>query len=664
MVTQQVVAPPSHAVIFVTLTVREGRESDFRELLPSVGGIARSVSFRYPDGDLLCVVGLGSALWDRLVFHGDDASIVGIAAASDNAPVALPADVRDLPTAVPNAISQLRLDGVGGPYSLLLCADLYTRVAEKTDEGYPVSHHLARMLEDENRIIWAPGLDEGRARRVRARRRLRAAPRIRRVHRLPLAHGRRCHALPRGDPPIGLPAFAFASRALVVGDTKQLAPVWSVDEETDRETAEAAGIDASAWESDLRRRGLTCSARSSRMRASMHATRWSHAGGELGLFLSEHFRCHPDIIGFCNALLYDGLLEPRPPASDSLLHSVSPAFVFQPVPGSMDSPSGSSRVNQVEAEHVAHWIVENYGQCLRRYNTNIEDADKRVPADKLIGVVTPFAAQASLIRRTMRNVAATSGVDLPGPVERLVTVGTAHRLQGAERPIILFSPVYGEQSDRSSSIDMNRELMNVAVSRAKDLFLVLGAKKRWGNGPVFEVMSSFATLVEPQLGTVPDHGSDLDEETRAEDAASPTTTGAHETVDEDGRALDPSPLPAHSAAEERAQPLVPPTREPVGVTAMLASWRETGILRPEDATLTPRELNARLHEIGVLVMGENKEEKNRKKEKKEWRPSRLAHVLGLSEELRTGAVGRTYYMLLYSPKLQRLLLELYRDGAL
>lgn len=96
---------------------------------------------------------------DRAIFHGSAAAgIGGIAPTSSNAPLPLPTDVRQVSDTVARALSALRLAGVGGPYSLLLSADLYTAVAETTDHGYPIVDHLARLLHDGD-AIWAPALD-------------------------------------------------------------------------------------------------------------------------------------------------------------------------------------------------------------------------------------------------------------------------------------------------------------------------------------------------------------------------------------------------------------------------------------------------------------------------------------------------------------------------
>ena len=95
---------------------------------------------------------------DRAVFEGyADAGITGIRQSSSNPALTLPAEVREYPTVVSQAVSALRLAGVSGPYSLLLSADAYTMVSETSDHGYPIREHLARVLDGE--IIWAPAID-------------------------------------------------------------------------------------------------------------------------------------------------------------------------------------------------------------------------------------------------------------------------------------------------------------------------------------------------------------------------------------------------------------------------------------------------------------------------------------------------------------------------
>jgi uncharacterized linocin/CFP29 family protein len=95
---------------------------------------------------------------DGAVFDGYAAAgIVGIRKGTSNPALTLPADVREYPEAVAQALSRLRLVGVNGPYSVLLGADAYTALAETSDHGYPVLEHVKRLVDD--KIIWAPAVE-------------------------------------------------------------------------------------------------------------------------------------------------------------------------------------------------------------------------------------------------------------------------------------------------------------------------------------------------------------------------------------------------------------------------------------------------------------------------------------------------------------------------
>ncbi|KIQ61640.1 peroxidase [Kitasatospora griseola] len=63
---QPVLADLTGAAVFLVLTVEEGGERAVRDLLPDLGGLARSVSTRAPHDGLSLVVGIGSDAWDRL----------------------------------------------------------------------------------------------------------------------------------------------------------------------------------------------------------------------------------------------------------------------------------------------------------------------------------------------------------------------------------------------------------------------------------------------------------------------------------------------------------------------------------------------------------------------------------------------------------------------
>jgi uncharacterized linocin/CFP29 family protein len=95
---------------------------------------------------------------DRAIFDGYPAAgIEGVRQGTSNPLMTLPVDVRDYPDAIAQALSQLRLVGVNGPYSVLLSVDAYTGLSETRDHGYPVLEHIKRLVDGE--IIWAPALE-------------------------------------------------------------------------------------------------------------------------------------------------------------------------------------------------------------------------------------------------------------------------------------------------------------------------------------------------------------------------------------------------------------------------------------------------------------------------------------------------------------------------
>src|SRR5499427_7021165 len=95
---------------------------------------------------------------DRAIFEGYPAAgIGGIRQGTSNPVMTLPADVRHYPDAVAQALSQLRMVGVNGPYSVLLGAGEYTALAETRDHGYPVLEHVKRIVD--GNLIWAPAIE-------------------------------------------------------------------------------------------------------------------------------------------------------------------------------------------------------------------------------------------------------------------------------------------------------------------------------------------------------------------------------------------------------------------------------------------------------------------------------------------------------------------------
>ena len=97
---------------------------------------------------------------DRAVFDGYAAGgMEGIRAAASNPAVPLPSDVGHYPEAVAHAVGRLRLAGVEGPYALVLGGDAYMAASGGSDDGYPIYHHVERIVD--GGVIWAPAIEGG-----------------------------------------------------------------------------------------------------------------------------------------------------------------------------------------------------------------------------------------------------------------------------------------------------------------------------------------------------------------------------------------------------------------------------------------------------------------------------------------------------------------------
>jgi uncharacterized linocin/CFP29 family protein len=93
------------------------------------------------------------------VFHGYPAGgIDGIAARSAHRPLSLGPEPSRYSEAVASAVQMLMGTGVGGPFGLALSSDLWAKVVETIEGGYPLIEHLRRTLEGGS-IVLAPGLE-------------------------------------------------------------------------------------------------------------------------------------------------------------------------------------------------------------------------------------------------------------------------------------------------------------------------------------------------------------------------------------------------------------------------------------------------------------------------------------------------------------------------
>tara|TARA_R110002051_G_scaffold90269_3_gene158994 strand:+ start:57171 stop:60677 length:3507 start_codon:yes stop_codon:yes gene_type:complete len=271
-------------------------------------------------------------------------------------------------------------------------------------------------------------------------------------------------------PEVAAASFALAKQALVIGDTEQIEPIWSIPAAVDIGNLMSAGLlshdnvddDYAAFCTSGR------SAANGSVMAIAQATSRYHYDPDLarGMYLYEHRRCYDSIIEYCNALCYKGKLQPRrgPKPNGGL-----PGLGYLHVDGMCQQSNGGSRQNLLEAQTIAAWIQANQAELKDHYNKELWE---------IIGVITPFGAQTQAIVQAC----AALGINT-GKGDGQMTVGTVHSFQGAERPVVIFSAVYSKHAD-GAFIDRKDSMLNVAVSRAKDSFLVFGDMDLFSQLPI------------------------------------------------------------------------------------------------------------------------------------------------------------------------------------
>ncbi|MDE6408425.1 MAG: DUF2726 domain-containing protein, partial [Anaeroplasmataceae bacterium] len=159
------------------------------------------------------------------------------------------------------------------------------------------------------------------------------------------------------------------------------------------------------------------------------------------------YRCPKQIIGFSNTRIYSNQLE---------------------IKKNEDGDKHLEIIKTLPGNHARKNDLGEGGQYNQREIDEIVELLKDLPTDKTIGIVTPYRRQAELLKET-----------LPENIE----VGTIHTFQGREQQIIIFSTVansaedYIKDDEIIKSFINNEQLINVAITRAKEKFILVTSDK-------------------------------------------------------------------------------------------------------------------------------------------------------------------------------------------
>jgi superfamily I DNA and/or RNA helicase len=87
---------------------------------------------------------------------------------------------------------------------------------------------------------------------------------------------------------------------------------------------------------------------------------------------------------------------------------------------------------------------------------------------KEVGIITPYKDQErELINRFGYRLGQNN-------FSKESKIGTVHKFQGVEYKVIIFSMVISREQDTLSFINIDPSMINVAVSRSKEVFMVVG----------------------------------------------------------------------------------------------------------------------------------------------------------------------------------------------
>lgn len=186
---------------------------------------------------------------------------------------------------------------------------------------------------------------------------------------------------------------------------------------------------------------------------------WLSAGhatlpAELGYFLADSWRMHPELCEKISRLSYDGQLQSAPAAGERKLHG-RPAGV-ETVMVNQD-PGNEKENKQSSPEEAAEVLNQLRAHLGLQWTPGKGAAPRPLDQDDFL-VVAAYNSQVHLVRATL-DEAGLSGV----------RVGTVDKFQGQEAPVVLVTMACADPAaaPRGMEFLLNRNRINVAVSRGQ-----------------------------------------------------------------------------------------------------------------------------------------------------------------------------------------------------
>ncbi|MCX6664988.1 MAG: DEAD/DEAH box helicase [Euryarchaeota archaeon] len=246
------------------------------------------------------------------------------------------------------------------------------------------------------------------------------------------------------DIPSAFPLFYRAKQVVIIGDPKQLKHISMLREIEDRSIAAEKKIEGFFLDFSYSKNSLYDL-----------GEKTIGISDEKPFFLNEHYRSHDDVIAFSNNYFYDKRLIILTDEQRLLKENGVPFGIhWNDIQG--QTIASKSPYNLEEVDCVLALLSE-----LKQLNLS----------DASFGVVTLFRAQMEIILEKINQRDSLRDMN--------ITVGTAHRFQGDEKDVILFSPAISKGIKQGTLhwVHSTQQLLNVAITRARSTVFVVGDKQ-------------------------------------------------------------------------------------------------------------------------------------------------------------------------------------------
>lgn len=280
-----------------------------------------------------------------------------------------------------------------------------------------------------------------------------------------------------------------AKRMILVGDHKQLAPV------VDDDVIEKLNAD-SKKEFKANKKDATTSLferlfeRIERERDEyLYLYNFRHT-------LTYNYRAHKSICDLYSRAFYEGRLKTKPEVSALKIHNMK-AFKKNAVwldtgkrSDKQDKQQGTGKINHCNATIIYHTLKSLKERILE--NEAIAD----------IGIITPYKAQVEILKAKLKGILKDYKDS-----KISIDIGTVDSFQGSDRDVIIYDCVRSSAMNNTQQTQKKRQggkidfiadekRLNVSLSRAKKLLLIVGDREYLRTASVSEGENPFSVIIK------------------------------------------------------------------------------------------------------------------------------------------------------------------------